>query len=91
MTFEEYHIRCEAYKLQAVDRQYQLHAQAFLNYSVQAQRSVGKYKSKPVYNRFEKFFDYKKELAKAQGKEMQGESRFKGIGKVLSQSHKKQE
>ncbi len=87
MTFEEYHLRCEAYKLETVDLQYRLHAQAYLNYAVQAQRSAGKYKSKPVYNKFSKFFDYEKEIDKAKGKKTIGKARFAGIGKYL----KKQE
>ena len=37
----------KAVELKQVDLAYQLHAQAFLNFSVQAERKVGKNKTKP--------------------------------------------
>lgn len=61
---------------------YRNHLQAFLNFSVKAQKKTGKNKSKPVYSRFKKFYDYDKELEKAQRKSGK-ESRFSGIGKFL--------
>ena len=72
----------EAVKYKQVDTDYRNHLQAFLNFSVKAEKKSGKYKSKPVYSKFKKFFDYEKELKKIANKG--GEtSRFAGVGKLL--------
>lgn len=54
----------EAFELKQVDDNYKAHRQAFLNFAVQAERSAGKGKTKPVYKRFRHFFDYKAEIEK---------------------------
>ena len=58
----------EACQLKMVDDNYRVHWQAFLNFAVQAKKKVGKRKEKPVYSRFDKFFDYEKEIKKAKNK-----------------------
>ena len=72
----------KAAKLKQVDMDYRNHLQAFLNFAVKAEKKSGKNKSKPVYSRFNKFYDYEKAIEKAKnpGKE---KSRFSGIGKLL--------
>ena len=60
---------------------YRNHLQAFLNFSVKAEKKAGKNKRKPVYSRFKKFYDYEKELEKVRAKP--GKSRFSGIGQFL--------
>ena len=72
----------KAAKLKQIDMDYRNHLQAFLNFAVRAEKKSGKNKSKPVYGKFKKFYDYEKELEKAtnNGKE---KSRFAGIGKLL--------
>lgn len=82
LTIPEYLLLMEAVRLKQVDMDYRNHLQAFLNYSVQAQKKTGKNKSKPVYTKFKKFFDYDKAIADAQKKESKP-SRFAGIGKLL--------
>ena len=82
MTIPEYTLLMEAVRLKQVDMDYRNHLQAFLNFSVKAQKKAGKNKSKPVYSRFKKFYDYDKELEKARRKSGK-ESRFSGIGKFL--------
>lgn len=62
------------------------HWQAYLNFSVQAEKKAGKYKTKPVYGTFKKFFDYERALKDAMNNgdtETFGESRFEGIGEAL--------
>ena len=54
----------DAVRLKQVDMDYRNHLQAFLNFSVKAEKKAGKNKSKPVYSRFKKFYDYEKEIAK---------------------------
>ena len=82
LTIPEYELLMEAVRLKQVDLDYRNHLQAFLNYSVKAQRKTGKNKSRPVYTKFKKFFDYDKAIANAKKKEKE-QSRFAGIGKLL--------
>lgn len=82
LTIPEYELLMEAVRLKEVDMDYRNHLQAFLNFSVKAQKKTGKHKSKPVFTRFKKFFDYEKAIADAKKKEKE-QSRFNGIGKLL--------
>lgn len=82
LTIPEYELLMEAVRLKQVDMDYRNHLQAFLNFSVKAQKKTGKHKSKPVYTRFKKFFDYDKAIANAKKKDLE-QSRFAGIGKLL--------
>ena len=72
----------EAVRLKQVDKDYRNHLQAFLNFKVKAEKKVGKNKSKPVFDKFEKFYNYEKEVAKIT-KKQDRKSRFSGIGKFL--------
>lgn len=72
----------EAVRLQQVDFDYRNHLQAYLNFAVKAEKKSGKNKSKPVYAKFKKFYDYEKEVAKVTKKGNE-KNRFAGIGKFL--------
>ena len=74
----------EAVRLRQVDKDYRSHLQAFLNFAVKAEKKTGKNKSKPVYSKFKRFYDYEKEIEKAQNKGGATKSRFAGIGKLLT-------
>lgn len=78
----EYELLMEAARLRQIDTDYRNHLQAFLNFAVKAEKKAGKHKTKPVYSRFKKFYDYEKELAKVKN-QGQEKSRFSGIGKLL--------
>lgn len=67
--------------MKQVDKDFRNHLQAFLNFSVRAEKKAGKHKTKPVYSRFEKFYDYEAEIAKIGEKKT--ESRFAGINPEL--------
>lgn len=82
MTIAEYRLLMEAVQLKQVDIDYRNHLQAFLNFAVKAERKAGKGKSKPVYRKFKKFYDYEKEQEKIK-KTGYKKSRFSGIGKFL--------
>lgn len=71
----------EAVRLKQIDTDYRAHQQAFLNLAVTARKKVGKNKEKYKYDKFNKFYDYEKELKKA--KKMKQKSRFSGIGELL--------
>ena len=70
----------EAVRLRQLDKNYWTHLLAWLTFAAKAEKKAGKGKTKPVYNKFKKFFDYEKELAKVK----QGNNaKFSGIGKYL--------
>ena len=81
LTMDQYEIMIKALDLRLVDENYRAHRQAFLNYAVRAEKKAGKHKTKPVYSRFEKFYDYEAEIAKTEGKKP--DSRFAGINPEL--------
>lgn len=82
LTIPEYELLMEAVSLKQVDMDYRNHLQAFLNFAVKAEKKSGKNKSRPVYSKFNKFYDYEAEIKKIKQKES-GKSRFSGIGKFL--------
>ena len=83
LTIPEYNLLMDAVRLKQIDQDYRNHLQAFLNMSVKAEKRTGKGKSKPVYNKFKRFYDYEAELAKVTNKSTE-KSRFAGIGKLLN-------
>lgn len=72
----------EAAQLKQVDLDYRNHLQAFLNFAVKAEKKTGKNKSRPVYTRFNRFYDYEKEVAKVKNKGGE-KSKFAGLSKFL--------
>lgn len=82
MTLPEYRLLMEAAKLKQIDTDYRNHLQAYLNFSVKAERKTGKNTSKPVFDKFKKFYDYEKELEKVRKKD-NDKSRLSGLGKFL--------
>lgn len=81
LTIPEYELLMQAVRLKQVDMDYRVHQQAFLNFAVKAEKKSGK-KSKPVYTKFKKFYDYEAEIKKVKRKKEK--SRFAGIGKLLN-------
>lgn len=81
LTIPEYELLMHAVRLKQVDMDYRNHLQAFLNFAVKAEKKSGK-KSKPVFTKFIRFYDYEKELAKVTNKGSE-KSRFAGIGRLL--------
>ena len=82
LTIPEYELLMQAVRLKQVDMDYRNHLQAYLNFAVKAEKKSGK-KSKPVYTKFKRFYDYEREISKVTNKG--GErSRFSGIGRLLN-------
>lgn len=54
----------EAFNLAQVDKQYEMHMQAWLSHQVTATNKKG---SKPLFSNFKDFFDYEKALEQLQG------------------------
>lgn len=75
MTLYEYEMRMKASDLRRVDREYEIHLQAWANWNVQAMKKSGKRKRVPVFKTFKQFFDYKEaEQAILLPKKRKGES-----------------
>lgn len=56
-------MRMKAYRLARVDKEYDMHLQAWLNHAVTATKEKGN-KHVPAYKSFKDFYDYEKELKK---------------------------
>lgn len=80
LTLPEYKLLMDAVRLQQIDRSYWTHLLAWLTFAAKAEKRAGKGKTRPVYNKFNKFFDYEKELSKVK---KTNKSRFPGISKIL--------
>lgn len=81
LTIPEYRLLMEGVRLKQIDIDYRNHLQAFLNFSVKAEKKKGKYKTEPVYKNFKQFYDYEKEVEKVT--KPNNKSRFAGIGKFF--------
>ena len=81
LTIPEYKLLIKAEKLKQVDKDYRNHLQAFLNFCVKAEKKAGKNKTKPIYTKFEKFYDYETAIAKTEGRVPK--NRFSGISHKL--------
>ena len=85
ITPYEYRLLMKSKELQIVDKQYEIHLQAYLNMSAQARRRAGK-KMKPVYTKFDKFFDYQKQLDRVMG--IKKKSKFDGLAQFIQEQKK---
>lgn len=85
ITPYEYRLLMKSKELQIVDKQYEIHLQAYLNMSAQARRRAGK-KIKPVYTKFDKFFDYQKQLDRVMG--IKKKSKFDGLAQFIKEQKK---
>lgn len=82
LTIPEYTLLMEAVQYKQVDVDYRNHLQAYLNFTVKAEKKAGKGKSKPVFTTFKRFYDYRKELDKISNKSNE-KGRFSGVGKFF--------
>lgn len=71
----------KAVALRETDLDYRLHMQAFLNMQVKAKKKNGKYKEKPIFTTFEKFYNRQKAIDEIMNPKKK--DRFSGIGKLL--------
>ena len=85
ITPYEYRLLMKSKELQIVDKQYEIHLQAYLNMTAQARKQVGK-KQRMVSTRFDKFFDYQKQLDKVMG--IKKKSKFDGLAQFIKEQKK---
>lgn len=74
MTLYEYEARMYAYRLKQVDKDLEMHQQAWLNHQVTKTKEQGS-KRVSVYRNFKDFYDYKKELRKVEHREINEENK----------------
>lgn len=60
-------MRMKAFNLARIDKEHDMHLQAWLNHAVTSTKEKNK-KTVPVYKTFDEFFDYKKRLSEVEGK-----------------------
>ncbi|MGN7284341.1 hypothetical protein ACTHP3_05235 [Shouchella rhizosphaerae] len=61
LTLKEYQVRMKAYQLKRVDKEFEMHHQAWINNQVKATKEVGK-KPVPIYKTFKEFYDYEAQV-----------------------------
>lgn len=84
LSFEEYDLLVKAENLKQVDIDYRVHQLAWLPIIAKGQKRVGKNKLKYVYDKFEKFYDYKDALEKAgDPRSRRNECKYKGYDRYL--------
>lgn len=83
LTVAQYNVMMEALELKMFDRNFEAHRQAYLDFAVRAERKTGK-KTVPVYKKFQKFFDYERELENLKKKRTKKtDPRFAGLSKLI--------
>ncbi len=61
LSLREYSLRMKSYQLQRIDKENEMHMQAWLNNMAGATKEQGK-KQVPVFKSYKDFFDYEKRL-----------------------------
>lgn len=64
LTIPQYRILRDSYLLKNVDEERKIHEVAWLAMLAQSEKKAGRNKTKKVYPKFRKFFDYERELDK---------------------------
>lgn len=67
MRVSEYVFKMQIHNLKRVDKEYDMHLQAWLNARVQDTKEKGK-KKELVYRKFTDFYDYEKNVSEVQGR-----------------------
>lgn len=67
LTLYEYQMRMKAFNLARIDKEHDMHLQAWLNHAVTATKEQNK-KQVPVYKKFKDFYDYEKRSKEVEGK-----------------------
>lgn len=84
MSFREYDLLVRAENLKQVDTDYRVHQLAWLCKLAGAEKRAGKNKTKAVYDKFSKFYNYDEALAKVQNRKSEDDNCiFKGYDRYL--------
>ncbi|MGX9933380.1 hypothetical protein [Virgibacillus sp. Bac332] len=88
LTLREYLLRLHAFQLQQIDREYNMHKQAWLNHQVTLTKEQGK-KQVPIYKRFKDFFDYEKYLKELRKPKIRLNNQMKRMATIAKQVNSK--
>ena len=83
LTIPDYLLLMEGVRLREVDTDYRIHELAYLTYMAKAEKKAGKNKVKPVYDRFDKFYDYEAAIREAKGLPKKTDERFLSLSRYL--------
>lgn len=83
ITPAQYKIMLDALALRMVDESMQAHRIAFLTFVAQGKKRSGKNKQKPVYRKFEQFFNYDREIDRVKNRKDR-QSRLEDIAKLIN-------
>ena len=89
MTLYEYNMRMKAFRLQQVDRDYDIHLLAWESWNVQAMKKHGKNRKVPVFRTFRQFFDYESRLKDAAGENMEKDPKVNSIIKGMREQEER--
>lgn len=62
LFLDEYELLMKAVRLKRVDREYEIHLQAYINQVAKSTKKVGKHSQRPVYQKFSDLFDYEERV-----------------------------
>ncbi len=86
LTIREYEMLCEAEKYKQLDKRKDIALGAWLSFVATAQKKVGS-QLRPAYPTFESFFDYAKELKRANGETVDDlKAKYKALQEKLNVS-----
>jgi len=81
LTLYEYEARMYAFQLARVDKEHEMHKQAWLNYQVTSMKESGQ-KQVPVYKTFNDFYDYEKQISAVTGESIEIDERKKRLANI---------
>lgn len=91
VTLFEYRLRMQAHRLKQIDKEKDMHWQAWLNWNVQATKKAGKNKLTPVFKTFKQFFDYEKILKGTDNKNDKELEKKRNIANILKKQKERRE
>lgn len=91
LDLRQYRLLCKAYRLKQIDEQLKIHELAYATMKA----SLRDKKGRLIYRKFNKFFDYEKALAKAEGELKEPDKpidpRLSGYAQYLAKKKKEEE
>lgn len=88
MSLEEYSLQMQAYRLKQIDKERDMHLQAWLNHAVTATKEQGK-KQVPVYKTFKEFYDYQKRLRGVEKPQTRVSANMRHMARIAAKANAK--
>lgn len=88
MEFPEYLLKMKAYRLKRIDKEHDMHLQAWLNHQVTSTKEQGK-EQVPVFKSFKDFFDYEKRIAEETKPKQSISKKARNMARIASVANRK--